>query len=98
MRILVSVFAMMAGLAACKNVTVVPLYVEETFSYDGKVYPDKREALGAAKVSHTDLIDKTRTATTRVVCVDFMGLYVDYTPDAAAVVPYRNPYPQLLAH
>jgi hypothetical protein len=26
-----------------------------------------------------------RTATTRVVCVDFMGIYVDYTPASAAV-------------
>jgi hypothetical protein len=39
-----------------------------------------------------------RTSTTRVVCVDFMGIYVDYTPAAVARVPRSTPYPQLLAH
>lgn len=47
--------------------------------------------------SLTMKVTKTDT-TTRVACVDFMGAYVAYTPAAAGRVPYRSPYPQLLAH
>jgi hypothetical protein len=38
------------------------------------------------------------TSSTRIAMCCFMGLYVDYTPAAAAEqVPYTNPMPQLLA-
>lgn len=39
-----------------------------------------------------------RTATTRVVCVDFMGIYVDFTPGMSPSRPKVAHYPQLLAH
>lgn len=38
-----------------------------------------------------------RTSTNRVVCVDFMGIYVDYTPAAVSRVPYVNQMPALIA-
>lgn len=38
-----------------------------------------------------------RTATTRVVCVDFMGIYVDYTPAVSTTSPpFRRPFPRAL--
>lgn len=39
-----------------------------------------------------------RTATTRVVCVDFMAIMVDYTPGPLPSRPKVHHYPQLLAH
>lgn len=49
--------------------------------------------------SPTMKLVKTDT-TTRVGCIDFMGLLVAWTPVAAAPdrVPYATPYPQLLPH
>jgi hypothetical protein len=40
-----------------------------------------------------------RVSQSRLGCIDFMGMYVAWTPAAAvARVPYSTPYPQLLAH
>ena len=64
--------------------------------------PGHADLAGYLKFGHRDLRNvleraSARETAARVACVDFMGVYVAWTPAVAAGVPYTNPYPALLA-